>query len=138
MIYSVVADHIAYSASASGTKFAVVNDVGTYLIYSLSGSITLTAASSGTIVAGAKFNGVLRLVKLNAAAHEALLDAHSTVYPTAVATDYDFAGDVGTLRFTWTTQGTASNLLMLTWPHHRFVSLHHPRPKPPAYPCPDL
>ncbi|KAF9463551.1 glycoside hydrolase family 81 protein [Collybia nuda] len=110
------------ATSASGTKFAVVNDVGTYLIYSLSGSITLTATSqgaSGTIVAGGKFNGVLRVVKLNSAAHEALLDAHSTVYPTAVATDYDFSGDVGTLRFTWTTTGTASNLLMLTWPHHR-------------------
>lgn len=108
------------SATASGNTFLVVNDIGTYIIYSLSGSITLTAGNNGTVIAGGKFNGVLRLVKLNAPGHRALLDAHYGVYPTSVATDYDFSGNTGTLRFTWTVQGGAgSNLLMLTWPHHR-------------------
>ncbi|RDB25146.1 putative endo-1,3(4)-beta-glucanase 2 [Hypsizygus marmoreus] len=107
------------SATVSGTKFLVVNGAGTYVIYSLSGSITLTASNAGAIVAGGKFTGVLRLVKLNASGHEALLDQYYTNYPTGVATDYDISGDVGTLRFTWTVQGNANNLLMLTWPHHR-------------------
>jgi endo-1,3(4)-beta-glucanase len=100
----------------------MVNNIGTYIIYSLSGSITFTASNSGTVVAGSPFNGVLRLVKLNAPGHRTLLDAHSAVYPTGVATDYDFSGDIGTIRFTWTVQGEAgNNLLMLTWPHHRQV-----------------
>lgn len=107
------------TATASATKFQVINNAGTYIIYSLSGAISLTASNAGTIVAGGKFSGVLRVVKLNAAGHEALLDQYSANYPTAVATDYDISGDVGTLRFTWAVTGNAANLLMLTWPHHR-------------------
>jgi endo-1,3(4)-beta-glucanase len=101
----------------------VVNGAGTYLIYSLGGSLSLTATNTGTITAGSTFTGVLRVVKLNSASHQALLDQYYQTYPTAVATDYSFSGDTGTLSFTWTVQGTASNLLMLTWPHHRYVIL---------------
>ncbi|KAG6853670.1 hypothetical protein C0991_002469 [Blastosporella zonata] len=113
------------SVTATGTKFQVVNGAGTYIIYSLSGALSLTATNAGTINAGAKFNGVLRVVKVNAPGHQALLDQYSANYPTAVATDYDFSGNVGTLRFTWTVTGNAANLLMLTWPHHR-IKLQNP------------
>ena len=103
----------------SGTKFSVVNDAGTYLIYSLSGPVSLTASSRGTITAGSQYTGVLRVVKLNSPNHEALLDRYYPTYPTGVVTDYAFSGNTGTLRFTWTVYGTSSSLLMLTWPHHR-------------------
>lgn len=109
------------TATVTGTSFQVVNGAGTYIIYSLSGALRLTANSAGTIVAGAQFNGVLRVVKLNSSSHKALLDQYVANYPTGVKTDYDFNGDVGTLRFTWTVTGNAANLLMLTWPHHRCV-----------------
>lgn len=94
----------------------------TYLIYALS-SISLTATSvssaSGTIQASAVFTGVIRLVMLADPSHQALLDQHSQVYPTAVSLDYTIAGTAGTLIFEWTTVGSGSDLLMLTWPHHR-------------------
>ncbi|KAA1467678.1 glycoside hydrolase family 81 protein [Dentipellis sp. KUC8613] len=111
------------SATVSGTRFEVVNSAGTYIIYSLSGSITLKASAasgSGTIVASAPFNGVLRVVKLNDPSHATLLDQHSSTYPTAVDTDYSFPdANTGVLTFTWTTTGAADDLLLLTWPHHR-------------------
>ncbi|KAG6828277.1 hypothetical protein H0H92_008549 [Tricholoma furcatifolium] len=117
------------SATVTGTEFQVVNGGGTYIIYSLSGAISLTASNSGTIVAGTKFNGVLRVVKLNDPSHRALLDKYYMNYPTAVATDYDFSGNVGTLRFTWNVKGKGANLLMLTWPHHR-MKLQNPNYPP--------
>ncbi|KAF8310367.1 glycoside hydrolase family 81 protein [Clavulina sp. PMI_390] len=104
-------------SSATGTKFTVVNSSGTYLIYALS-SITLTATPT-TITASATFNGVLRMVKLTDPSHATLLDAHYTVYPTALTVGATTSGNTGTLTYTWTTTGTASNLLMLTFPHHR-------------------
>ena len=112
-----------YTASATGTQFTVVDTAGTtYRIYALS-SITLTATSastnSGTISAGGQFTGVLRLVKLAQASHQALLDQHYQVYPTSVGHDYSFTDTTGTLYFTWDTVGDGSQLLMLTWPHHR-------------------
>lgn len=108
-----------FAASASGEKFTVVNDAGTYLIYSLSGSLEFLATSASLTATGA-FTGVLRVVKLQDASHEALLDAHFGIYPTAVTTDYDFSGDSATLKFTWDTEGSG-DLLMLTWPHHRYA-----------------
>lgn len=100
----------------------------TYLIYSLS-SISLTAtaksSSSGEIRASGAFTGVLRMVKLNDPSHKTLLDAHSQVYPTSVGLDYSFTDTSSTLIFTWNTIGDGSQLLMLTWPHHR-VSLQNP------------
>lgn len=117
-------------ATVTGTSFQVVNGAGTYIIYSLSGTLRLTANNAGTIVAGAQFKGVLRVVKLNSPSHKALLDQYVANYPTGVNTDYDFNGDVGTLRFTWTVTGNAANLLMLTWPHHRCVASGSFRPAP--------
>ncbi|KAI1171449.1 glycoside hydrolase family 81 protein [Nemania sp. FL0916] len=117
------------SSTATGTTFTVVDTEGTtYLIYSLS-SITLvataTSSSQGQIKASGAFNGVLRLVKLNDPSHKALLDQHYQVYPTSAGLDYSFTDTTGTLIFNWNTVGTASNLLLLTWPHHR-VSLQNP------------
>ncbi|KIY50828.1 glycoside hydrolase family 81 protein [Fistulina hepatica ATCC 64428] len=110
------------SYTATGTEFLVVNDIGTYIIYSLSGAIELIATAQdggSTIIGSTSFTGVLRVVKLNDPSHKTLLDAHASVYPTAVTTDYDFYGDTATLRFTWAVVGNAEDLLMLTWPHHR-------------------
>lgn len=94
----------------------------TYLIYTIS-TITLTAtsdsSSSGTIRANNVYNGVIRLVKLADPSHKALLDQHYTVYPTSVGLDYSFSDTTGTVLFNWNTIGDGSNLLMLTWPHHR-------------------
>ena len=100
----------------------------TYLIYALS-SITLKAtavsSASGTIQASGTFSGVLRVVKLANPGHKALLDQHYQVYPTAVTLDYSFTDTTGTLIFDWTTVGAGSNLLMLTYPHHR-IKLQNP------------
>ncbi|KAG0651291.1 hypothetical protein D0Z07_1589 [Hyphodiscus hymeniophilus] len=117
------------STSATGTEFTVVDSSGsTYLIYALS-SITLKAtavsSSSGTIQASAAYTGVLRVVKLASASHKALLDQYYQVYPTSVSLDYSFTDTTGTLIFDWTTVGAGSNLLMLTYPHHR-IKLQNP------------
>ncbi len=95
----------------------------TYLIYA-GQSITLTAkavnGNQGTITGSQKYTGILRAVMLNDPSHKTLLDAHSSVYPTAVAQDYSISGTSANVVFTWTTQGSG-DLLMLTWPHHRAV-----------------
>ncbi|KAI0434200.1 glycoside hydrolase family 81 protein [Xylaria sp. FL1042] len=117
------------SFSATGTSFTVTDSTGTtYLIYSLS-SITLAAtaksSSSGEIRASGAFSGVLRMVKLNDPSHKTLLDQHYQVYPTSVGLDYSFTDTTSILIFNFNTVGDGSQLLMLTWPHHR-VSLQNP------------
>ncbi|KAH6615497.1 glycosyl hydrolase family 81-domain-containing protein [Chaetomium sp. MPI-SDFR-AT-0129] len=113
------------SQSATGTQFTVVDSKGTtYIIYALSEiSLTATADStaSGTIKADGPFKGVLRFVQLGDASHKDLLDKHAEIYPTSVAQDYSFTDAEGTLVFTWETVGDKSQLLMLTWPHHRLT-----------------
>ncbi|GAP93386.1 putative glycoside hydrolase family 81 protein [Rosellinia necatrix] len=121
--------NVGSSFSATGTAFTVTDSKATtYLIYSLS-PISLTATSkssgSGEIRASGAFNGVLRLVKLNDPTHKTLLDQRYQVYPTSVGLDYSFTDTTGTLIFNWNTVGDGSQLLMLTWPHHR-VSLQNP------------
>ncbi|PVF98067.1 glycoside hydrolase family 81 protein [Serendipita vermifera] len=112
------------AVQSTGTKFKVVNSSGTYIIYALSGPLTLSATAAsggGTIVASAKYSGVLRIAKLAAAGHETTLDTYVANYATAVTTDYSFSGDNSVLTFTWTVTGNAGNLLHLTWPHHRLA-----------------
>jgi hypothetical protein len=111
--------------TATGTEFSVTNTEGsTYLIYGLS-SITLTADfTSSIIVASNQYSGVLRLVMLNQTSDKALLDEYYQVYPTSVDLDYSFTDTTGTLIFTWDTVGDGSDLLLLTWPHHR-ISLQN-------------
>ncbi|KIY51480.1 glycoside hydrolase family 81 protein [Fistulina hepatica ATCC 64428] len=118
------------SLNATASEFLVDNDIGTYIIYSLSGDITLTATGSGTVTASEPFTGVLRTVKLNETSHQPLLDAHASTYPTAATTDYAFSGDTAILSFTWDVVGNASDLLMLTWPHHRLTMLSPDFPDP--------
>jgi hypothetical protein len=86
---------------------------------------TSVSSASGTIQASGAFSGVLRLVKLASPSHKALLDQYYQVYPTALALDYSFTTTTGTLIFDWTTVGAGSNLLMLTFPHHR-IKLQNP------------
>ncbi|KIY43569.1 glycoside hydrolase family 81 protein [Fistulina hepatica ATCC 64428] len=119
------------NGTATGNEFLVVNDIGTYIIYSLTSNITLTAVvetGGGYITASAPFDGILRVVKLNESSHQDLLDSHAAVWPYGVTVDYEFDDSNATLRFTWDAQGNASDLLMLTWPHHRMVL------KSPDYP----
>jgi len=110
--------------SVTGTKFKLTSDRGDYLLYSLAGAISLDASADRTsFFLTKKFTGVLRMAKLQNAAHEATLDARVSAYATGVDTDYEFAAD-GTqadLLFKWTVVGDASKFISLTWPHHRFV-----------------
>lgn len=120
-------------ATVTGTSFTVVDTTGTsYVIYALS-SITLTATATngaqGTIKASGTYNGVLRVVRLVQASHKTLLDQHYSVYPTGVGLDYSFTTTTGTLIFNYATVGDGSQLLMLTWPHHR-LSLQSPNSPP--------
>lgn len=95
-----------------------MNSAGTYIIYSLNGSITLSATST-TITGSGRLSGVLRVAKLDTSSHESTLDNYVANYATGVTTDYTFSGDTATLIFTWNVIGSATNLLQLTWPHHR-------------------
>lgn len=63
------------------------------------------------------------MVKLNDSSHEALLDEYYDNYPVGVDTDYTFdtTANTAVLSFTWNVTGDEDNLLMLTWPHHRYV-----------------
>ncbi|KAK7035829.1 glycoside hydrolase family 81 protein [Favolaschia claudopus] len=107
------------SVTVSGTKFTVANAAGTYVIYSLGGSITLTATSS-SLRGSAAFTGVIRLARVTSeSTSQAILDQYSGNYPTSVALDYSFQGDTGSMSFTWNVVGNAANLLHLSWPHHR-------------------
>lgn len=84
-------------------------------------SASATGGDPGTITSLTPFTGVLRLVKLNDPSHEKTIESHASVYATAVKTDYSFDGDTAILSFTWTVQGLADQLLMMSWPHHRSV-----------------
>lgn len=103
---------------ATGTEFEVVNNIGTYIVYSLNGALTFEATQQ-TLTANNQFTGVLRVVKLNQTEHKTILDQYAANYPTGVTTDYSFSGNDATLTFTWNVVGNAANLLMLSWPHHR-------------------
>ncbi|KAJ7168371.1 glycoside hydrolase family 81 protein [Mycena crocata] len=105
--------------SVSGTKFTVKNNAGTYILYSLSGSISLSATTTALTGAGT-FTGVIRLARVTAeSTSQAILDQYSANYPTSLALDYSFAGDTATMSFTWNVVGNPANLLHLSWPHHR-------------------
>jgi endo-1,3(4)-beta-glucanase len=67
------------------------------------------------------FTGVLRLVKLEDPGHKTILDKHYEIYPVSVEQNYDLSNTTGTLSFRWNTVGNRSDLLMLTWPHHRLA-----------------
>ena len=90
--------HAGSSATFTGTKFKVVSLSATYIIYSLSKSITFEATTS-TLRSTAQLTGVLRMAFLANTAHETTLDTYAPNYPTAVNTDYTFSGDSAILTF---------------------------------------
>jgi endo-1,3(4)-beta-glucanase len=137
------------AASVTGTEFAVIDTTGTtYIIYALS-SITLKATSVSTTVgqiqASSALTGVIRLAQLGQPSYKTTLDQYSATYPTALALDYSYASSTNAITFTWNVVGTASQLLMLTWPHHRAAlispnylsttSLSYLTTKGPMYPA---
>ncbi|KAJ7491185.1 glycoside hydrolase family 81 protein [Mycena latifolia] len=107
------------SVTVTGTKFTVTNSAGIYVVYSLGGSISLTASTTA-LTGGATFTGVIRIARVTAeSTSQAILDQYSANYPTGVALDYTFSGDNATMSFTWNVVGNPANLLHLSWPHHR-------------------
>ncbi len=62
---------------------------------------------------------ILRFSKVNSIAQEPILDTYAATYPTGLDFRYAVANDVATVTWTWDVVGTASQLLMMTWPHHR-------------------
>lgn len=115
--------HRNATESLHGTKFRVTTRIGTYVIYSLSGPISLSASHEGRIIASSPFTGVIRVVKIDHSSHESTLDKYVSTYPTGVETSCLFSSDHHTaiLRFTWSVVGNPNELLMMTWPHHRYV-----------------
>ena len=95
-----------------------MSPIGTYLIYALNGTVTFTATPT-TLKATSQYNGVLRMAYLTNSTYQTTLDTYAPNYPTAVNTDYTFSGGNATLTFTYSVTGNASNLLILTFPHHR-------------------
>ena len=107
---------------AVGSKFKVVTTNSTYIIYSLSGPVTMcTDTQLKKFTSLLRITAVFRIVKLRDPSHESTIDTYTSTYPTGSTLGYTFSGSSATLTFTYTTVGTASQLLMLTWPHHRYV-----------------
>ncbi|KAJ7118867.1 glycoside hydrolase family 81 protein [Mycena epipterygia] len=107
------------SMSVNGTRFTVTNSAGTYVLYSLSGVIFLTATATA-LTGRATFTGVIRLARVTAeSTSQAILDKYSANYPTGVALGYVFSGNKATMTFNWNVVGNPANLLHLSWPHHR-------------------
>lgn len=101
-----------------GTKAKVSSTGGTYIIYSVGGSIDLSLDGL-KLVSPPGFSGTLRFAKLKEASQEAILDAHAGTYPTGLVMSYSVANDVSTQTWTWNVVGNAADLLLLSWPHHR-------------------
>ncbi|KAJ7611622.1 glycoside hydrolase family 81 protein [Roridomyces roridus] len=102
------------SVSVQGTKFLITNSAGTYVLYSLGGSIKLTVTSS-TITGASSFTGVIRLARVTSdSTSQGILDQYSANYPTGVALDYTFSGNNATMSFTWTWQLSYA-LPTITW-----------------------
>lgn len=114
--------HHITSEGNFGTKFKVTTRIGTYVIYSLSGPISLSA-SQDKVVASSPFTGVIRMVKLSDPAHERILNDYAGTYPKSVDTGFLYSSTDSTaiLRFTWSVVGNSAELLMMTWPHHRYA-----------------
>lgn len=114
--------HHTATVSTPGTKFKVATWIGTYIIYSLTGLISLSAYQD-RVVASSPLTGVIRMVKLNDPSHERILDDYVGTYPTTVKTSYlcSSTDSSAILRFTWSVVGNPAELLMMTWPHHRWA-----------------
>lgn len=56
---------------------------------------------------------------LNETSQEAILDKYAGAYATGLDMNYDVSGDTSTQTWKWTVAGNSSDLLTLSWPHHR-------------------
>ncbi|CAK5280983.1 unnamed protein product [Mycena citricolor] len=105
--------------TVSGTKFTVINNAGTYVIYSLGGPISFSVTANA-LTGTSLFSGVIRIARVVSPTTSVdVLDQYSSAYPTGVGLDYTFSGDNATLSFTWNVVGNASSFIHLSWPHHR-------------------
>jgi endo-1,3(4)-beta-glucanase len=102
----------------AGTKAKITNSAGTYLLYSLNGTLALT--QNGNILQSQTgYSGTIRMALLNETSQEAILDQYVGTYATGLTMSYAISGNTSTQTWQWTTAGTSSNLLLLSWPHHR-------------------
>ena len=101
-----------------GTKAKITNDAGTYLLYVLNGSLDLTQ-SANKLQSQSGYTGSIRMALLNETSQEAILDKYVGAYATGLDMTYDVSGDTSTQTWKWTVAGNSSDLLTLSWPHHR-------------------
>ncbi|PRP89320.1 glycoside hydrolase family 81 protein [Planoprotostelium fungivorum] len=104
--------------TTTASKFKVVTQNGlTWLVYVLSGPVSLTTSAQSLTVSSA-YKGAVRVAKLKEAADESVLDKYMSVYAKSAQVTYQVSNDVATVQYKFNTNGTGS-LLVLTWPHHR-------------------
>jgi endoglucanase Acf2 len=58
---------------------------------------------------------------LNETSQEAIFDKYVNAVPTGLTMSYAVSGDTSTQTWKWSTTGSSSTLLTLSWPHHRQV-----------------
>ncbi|KAG2186363.1 hypothetical protein INT43_002801, partial [Umbelopsis isabellina] len=104
----------------SGTKAKITNSAGTYLLYSLNGTLSLTQ-NGNTLQSQSGYSGTIRMALLNQTSQEAILDQYVGTYATGLTMSYAVSGNTSTQTWQWSTVGTSSNLLLMSWPHHRKV-----------------
>eukprot|EP01111_Echinosteliopsis_oligospora_P017255 TRINITY_DN7411_c0_g1_i1.p1 TRINITY_DN7411_c0_g1~~TRINITY_DN7411_c0_g1_i1.p1 ORF type:complete len:880 (+),score=312.53 TRINITY_DN7411_c0_g1_i1:260-2641(+) len=116
--------------SVTGTTFKVTVSTGiTWKIYVLGGNQETFVATSTEITGPSEFTGTIRIAALNQQSGqsfpdtESLLDQYSSTYATGANISYQIVNDnSANLFFDWNVaEGNPSDLLILTWPHHRIV-----------------
>ncbi|KAH8556532.1 glycoside hydrolase family 81 protein [Umbelopsis sp. PMI_123] len=103
-----------------GTKAKITNDAGTYLLYVLNGSLNFTQ-NTNTLESQSGYTGTIRMALLNETSQEAILDKYVGSYATGLNMTYAVSGDTSTQTWKWTVAGNSSDLLTMSWPHHRKV-----------------
>ncbi|KAI9277913.1 glycosyl hydrolase family 81-domain-containing protein, partial [Umbelopsis sp. AD052] len=104
----------------AGKKAKITNSAGTYLLYAVDTALTLTT-NANTLVSQSGYTGTIRMALLNETSQEAILDQYVGAYPTGLTMSYAVSGNTSTQTWKWSTAGTSSTLLTLSWPHHRKV-----------------
>ncbi|GAB5591707.1 hypothetical protein Unana1_06607 [Umbelopsis nana] len=105
---------------ANGTKAKITNDAGTYLLYALNGTLSLTQ-NQNILKSQDGYTGTIRMALLNETSQEAILDKYVGTYPTGLNMSYQVTGDTSTQTWKWDVAGNSTSLLTLSWPHHRKV-----------------
>ncbi|PRP89321.1 glycoside hydrolase family 81 protein [Planoprotostelium fungivorum] len=108
----------AIGNTKTASKFKVVTQNGlTWLVYVLSGPVSLTTSAQSLTVSSA-YKGAVRVAKLKEAADESVLDKYMSVYAKSAQVTYQVSNDMATVQYKFNTNGTG-DLLVMTWPHHR-------------------